>query len=294
MTVKGDNKESENEIWKIRLHGKCDGKDLKNLTDIAKISNTWVLGLPYDVKMKGHEYVQLVQVRGNSLATPQRRHRVRQSNQLCTRCGMGATAGLSHILQQCAATQLLRSSRHNQIYKFITAKLRHRGFHVKLEPKIPNPLRGQPEQLQHFQPDLIAFKPGNAEVFVLDPCRHLCQLKGEQVQKTKQDLYQNDAVHNYVINYAKEASRQEFILIKEKFEAGEEIWDLDGDPTSPYNVVVDAIAVNWRGGIWASTYDLLKRKLKISKLSLEIMVTRLLHFSWKIWHNYSADTRTIL
>ena len=70
--------------------------------------------------------------------------------------------------------------------------------------------------------------------------------------------------------------------------------DPDGNPTSPYDVVVDAIAVNWRGGIWASTYDLLKRKLKISKLSLEIMVTRLLHFSWKIWHNYSADTCTIL
>ena len=226
---------------------------------------------------------------------------------------MGATAGLSHILQQCAATQRLRSSRHNQIYNFIAAKLKQRGYHVKIKPKIPNPLRGQPEQLQHFQPNLIAFRPGDGEVFVLDPCVHSCQLKGEQVSKTKKDLYTNDAVHNYTINYAKEANWQEFALIKEKFEAGEEIpfwmsvhirdrterglpppWDPDRDPTSPYDVVVDAIAVNWRGGIWASTYDLLKRKLKISKLSLEIMVTRLLHFSWKIWHNYSADTCTIL
>ena len=66
------------------------------------------------------------------------------------------------------------------------------------------------------------------------------------------------------------------------------------DPTSPYDVVVDAIAVKWRGGTWASTFDLLKRKLKISTLALEIMVTRLLHYSWKIWHNYSADTLTIL
>ena len=113
-TVRDDNKESENEIWKIRLHGKCEGKDLKNFsTDFAKISNTWVLGLPYNVKMKGHEFVQSVQVRGNSLATPERRHSGRQSNRICTRCGSGATAGLSHILQQCAATQLLRSSRHN-------------------------------------------------------------------------------------------------------------------------------------------------------------------------------------
>ena len=107
-------------------------------------------------------------------------------------------------------------------------------------------------------------------------------------------------------------NRQEFAPIKEKFEAGEEIpfwmsvhirdlierglpppWDPDRDPTSPYDVVVDAIAVNLRGGIWASTYDLLKRKLKISKLTLEITVTRLLQFFWKIWHNYSADTRTI-
>ena len=141
--------------------------------------------------MKGHEFVRSVQVRGNSLATPEQRHRGRRSNQTCTPCGMGATAGLSHILQQCAVTQLLSSSRHNQIYKFVAAKLRHRGYHVKLEPKIQNPLRGQPEQLQHFQPDLIAFKPGDAEVFVLDPCVHSCQIKGEQVQKTKQDLHQN-------------------------------------------------------------------------------------------------------
>ena len=81
-----------------------------------------------------------------------------------------------------------------------------------------------------------------------------------------------------MIKYAIEANRQEFVLIKEKFEAGEEIpywmsvnikdrierglpppWDPDGDPTSPYDVVVDAIVVNWRGGIWASTYDLLKQ-----------------------------------
>ena len=57
MTVIG--KESKNEIWKIRLNSKCDGKDLKNFsTDIAKISNTLVLGLPNNVKMKGHEFVQ--------------------------------------------------------------------------------------------------------------------------------------------------------------------------------------------------------------------------------------------
>ena len=173
--------------------------------------------------MKGHEFVRSVQVRGNSLPTPERRHRRRQHNQTCTRCGMGATAGLSHILQQCAVTQRLRSSRHNQIYNFIAAKLKQRGYHVKIEPKIPNPLRGQPEQLQHFQPDLIAFRPGDSEVFVLDPCVHSCQLKGEQVSKTKKDLYTNDAVHNYAINYVKEANRQEFALIKEKFEAGEEI-----------------------------------------------------------------------
>ena len=74
----------------------------------------------------------------------------------------------------------------------------------------------------------------------------------------------------YAIKYAKEANRQEFALIKENFEAGEEIpfwmsvhirdridrglpppWDPDGDPTSPYDVVIDAIAVNWQGRIWA-------------------------------------------
>ena len=136
--------------------------------------------------------------------------------------------------------------------------------------------------------------------------------QGEQVQKTKKDLYTNDAVHQFAINYAREANRQEFIKIKEKYEAGEDIpfwmsvnirdrqerglpppWDPEGDPTTPNDVTVDAIAINWRGGIWASSYDLLKHKLKISKLSLEIMVTRLLHFSWKMWHNYMADTRTI-
>ena len=65
----------------------------------------------------------------------------------------------------------------------------------------------------------------------------------------------------------KEANRQEFVLIKEEFEAGEDIlywisvnirdrierglpppWDPDWDPISPYDIVVDAIAVNWRGG----------------------------------------------
>ena len=36
-TVRGDNKESENEIWKLWLHSKCDSKDLKNFsTDIAQ------------------------------------------------------------------------------------------------------------------------------------------------------------------------------------------------------------------------------------------------------------------
>ena len=61
----------------------------------------------------------------------------------------------------------------------------------------------------------------------------------------------------------KEANRQEFVLIKEEFEAGEDIlywisvnirdrierglpppWDPYGGPTSPYDVV-NAIAVNW-------------------------------------------------
>ena len=41
--------------------------------------------------------------------------------------------------------------------------------------------------------------------------------------KDKKGPLHNDVVHNYVINYAKEANRQEFALIKEKFEAGEEI-----------------------------------------------------------------------
>ena len=57
MTVKG--KESKTEIWKIQLNSKCDGKGLKNFTtDIYKISNTWVLGFPYNIKMKGHEFVR--------------------------------------------------------------------------------------------------------------------------------------------------------------------------------------------------------------------------------------------
>ena len=78
------------------------------------------------------------------------------------------------------------------------------------------------------------------------------------------------AVHDYAIKYAKEANWQEFALIKENFEAGEEIpfwmsvhirdridrglpppWDPDGDPTSPYDVVINAIVVYWQGGIWA-------------------------------------------
>ena len=74
MTVKG--KESKNEIWKIRLNSKCDGKGLKNFTtDIYKISNTWVLGLPYNIKMKGHEFVRSVQ---HSLKPDNKREKTKQ------------------------------------------------------------------------------------------------------------------------------------------------------------------------------------------------------------------------
>ena len=76
------------------------------------------------------------------------------------------------------------------------------------------------------------------------------------------------AIKKATTNYAKEANRQESVLIMEKFEAGEDIsywmsvntrdrierglpppWDPDWDPISPYDVVVNAIAVKWRAGI---------------------------------------------
>ena len=66
---------------------------------------------------------------------------------------------------------------------------------------------------------------------------------------------------------------------------------VDGEVPRPSAVVVKAIAINWRGGIWRES-DQVLNKLKLSRSFVSLTLVRLLCKEWHIWNSFMLDTRT--
>ena len=79
-------------------------------------------------------------------------------NTACTHCY--GVASLGHISQVCPATHNIRVKRHDGVCKFISGRLRQKGFMVVQEPRFP--------YVSFCKPDMVIWKPRDNEATILD------------------------------------------------------------------------------------------------------------------------------
>ena len=109
--------------------------------------------------MSGGDYVRAVRVRCAAVATPLRASRGRPVQAACPDCQ--APCSLGHISQTCPRVHGLRVRRHDDVVAFTKGRLVRKGFTVMQEPTIPF-------QGTYRKPDLVVWKPGGAEAFIVD------------------------------------------------------------------------------------------------------------------------------
>ena len=141
-----------------KLYSMLDGKGLKPAKEFPR-GNSWLKG---DLKwISGSDYIKLIQVRCNAIATPARNSRGRPENSgQCMRCAP-SQATLGHISQVCQVTSALRTARHDDVVRYVARALGEVGWTISVEPRLLNQ-----EDMTLRQPDLVCTK--DDELIVLD------------------------------------------------------------------------------------------------------------------------------
>lgn len=121
----------------------------------SPITNQWLSG--HTRVMKGSTFIRAIQMRTNTTPTLVSTTRGRDASKTCRRCGL-ADETLLHILQTCPITQGMRCTRHNNVCRKVSEKLRSKGYQVHQEKGVSTP------ELQTLvsRPDIIAVQGDKA------------------------------------------------------------------------------------------------------------------------------------
>ena len=152
--------ESIGRIETAKLVSMVDGKGLIPARE-SPSGNRWV---GYNNNwISGSDYIKVVNVRCNALATPARTARgypPLPPRNRCWRCGPDHVATLGHISQSCPISSSLIVARHDNIVTYVGRCLTDAGWTVSVEPRL------QDQNSRLLQPDLVCIK--GEELVVLD------------------------------------------------------------------------------------------------------------------------------
>lgn len=252
-------KETEARNWGGKLYATTDGEGLRHHSNGSGYKSCWIE--PWFMKaMKGGEFVRALLIRSATLKTPSRAARgeiVPSRNKYCRVCS-DQVASLGHLLQKCARTHGLRVSRHDGLVGSVARQLRRNGWEVLIEPRIPvgNTIA---------KPDIVAQRRRDGLVVVLDPT----------IVSDKRDLElaAQDKVEIYCRN-------EVFSWLEDRF----------GSFGSRSNVVMNGLAMDWRGA-WAVSSLRTLKELGIKPSFCEVLSFRALKFAYSMYASLRDRTR---
>lgn len=170
------NSQESLKYWKNTLHGSFDGMPLKNCSN-AKGSTAWLgEGTTF---LKGREYINLVKFHIAAIPNLTRLRRGRDVSVKC-RAGCDTAESLGHILQRCHRTHHPRIQRHDCIVRYLSKRLKEKGWQVQLEPHYRTTMGTK-------IPDLVIKRDG--QTIILDAQVVGTRISLSEAHETKRNKY---------------------------------------------------------------------------------------------------------
>ncbi|RXG57087.1 Retrovirus-related Pol polyprotein from type-2 retrotransposable element R2DM, partial [Armadillidium vulgare] len=238
----------ELDLHRRLLYSSRDGRGLAGVAEASTNSHDWLRGCT--ALFNGRDFIDSLKLRGNLLATGERKLRGRGTPPCSVGCRVGDSLG--HWLQGCPEGHHLRVTRHDKLVNYVASQLVGKGHRVAVEPAIPTPAGMR-------KPDLV-IETRDGSTHVVD-----VQIVADSAVTSLK------AAHERKVAYYNTPPVLEWV----------DRWRQSTSPRPGLRAEVGSLTISWRGYLAADS-SLTMRKLNLGSYHQGVMIVKAMQGSLAI------------
>ncbi|RXG59374.1 Retrovirus-related Pol polyprotein from type-2 retrotransposable element R2DM [Armadillidium vulgare] len=239
---------SDSDLHRRLLYSSRDGRGLAGVAEASTNSHDWLRGCT--ALFNGRDFIDSLKLRGNLLATGERKLRGRGTPPCSVGCRVGDSLG--HWLQGCPEGRHLRVARHDKLVNYVASQLVGKGHRVAVEPAIPTPAGMR-------KPDLV-IETRDGSTHVVD-----VQIVADSAVTSLKAAHERKVAYYYTPPVLEWVDR----------------WRQSTSPRPDLRAEVGSLTISWRGYLVADS-SLTMRKLNLGSYQQGIMIVKAMQGSLAI------------